>query len=520
MFYMQASESYGYFTSPRYYPGPNVNVTFENGTTHTYINAAVIQDVTSWGYISDGETFYETYIVPSTGNSKFKKRETTRLPTLLEHPRDISLSKRYVPNAYPEPFIQHSASDVPLAGYFLTHPNVSDLAVLMVQTFNTQSNTDAEEFQMVIQEFLAEAVSRGTEKMIIDVRTNGGGKIFLGYDAFKQFFPSTEIELQSRYRGHDASNLFGEQISTLQFSARTGDAYTSPFNYHSYDDKDLKSFKGWTDMYPPVQFNGDNFTDLLRYNLSDPLVTSSDRYSVGITITGYNDRSNFTKAPFSKDDIIILSDGICASTCSLFTEMMVQEAGVRTFAIGGRPQTGPMQPVGGTKGSLVLQSQYLSGISAYVVEEFASTRQEAQQWQSFLPTGFGINANDASVNFQDNIRKGAEQAGVPTQFVNDTAACRIFYTPSMYLNVSEVWSAVADVAWGDGGKLDGRRCVSGSSTAEQLAASSASASGSAKPTGSKGAAAAVGRAPEPLGMAPLVCGAVVLLSTVFGAALI
>ena len=40
---------------------------------------------------------------------------------------------------------------------------------------------------------------------------------------------------------------------------------------------------------------------------------------------------------------------------------------------------------------------------------------------------------------------------------------------------------VADVAWGDGGKLDGRRCVSGSSTAEQQPAS-----GSAKPTSGKG----------------------------------
>ena len=70
MFYMQASESYGYFTNPRYYPGPSVNVTFENGTTHTYINAAVIQDATAWGYTSDGEIFYETYIVLSTGNYK------------------------------------------------------------------------------------------------------------------------------------------------------------------------------------------------------------------------------------------------------------------------------------------------------------------------------------------------------------------------------------------------------------------------------------------------------------------
>lgn len=143
--------------------------------------------------------------------------------------------------------------------------------------------------------------------MMIDVRTNGGGKTFLGYDTFKRFFHSTEIQLQSQYRGHDASNLFAEQISKLQFSIRTGEAYTSSFNYYSYDDKDLKSFRDWTDMYPPEQFNGDNFTNLLRYNLSDPLVTSSDRYSIGITVTGYNDRSNFTKAPFTKDDIIIVS---------------------------------------------------------------------------------------------------------------------------------------------------------------------------------------------------------------------
>lgn len=68
---------------------------------------------------------------------------------------------------------------------------------------------------MVIQDFLAEAVSRGTKKMMIDVRTNGGGKVFLGYDTFKRFFPSTEIQLQSQYRDHDALNLFGEQISKL-----------------------------------------------------------------------------------------------------------------------------------------------------------------------------------------------------------------------------------------------------------------------------------------------------------------
>ena len=84
MFYTQASESYDYFTSPRYYPGPSVNATFENGITHTYINAAVTQDVTAWGYISDGETFYETYIVPSTLNSR-REKQLASLRSLSTH---------------------------------------------------------------------------------------------------------------------------------------------------------------------------------------------------------------------------------------------------------------------------------------------------------------------------------------------------------------------------------------------------------------------------------------------------
>ncbi|OCK75754.1 peptidase S41 family protein, partial [Lepidopterella palustris CBS 459.81] len=499
MFYMQSAESYGYFTNPRYYPGPTLNVTFANGTTFTYTNAAVVLDPSSWSQISDGETFYETYITPSTSNSKLKKRDPNRLPTQLKHPRDPSLARRDVPIAYPKPFIQHSSSTVPLAGYFLSHPNVTNLGVLMMQTFNTESVDDAEEFQLVVQNFLAEAVSRGTKKLIIDVRTNGGGKIFLGYDTFKQFFPSTEPQLQSRYRAHDATNVLGKEISTLQFNSRTGEVYTSPFNYHSYLTAAQKPFGGWTDLYGPTTFNADNFTNLLRYNLTDPLTTSSQQYSIGITITGYNDRANFTKSPFAAEDIIILSDGICASTCSLFTEMMVQEANVRTLAIGGRPRFGPMQSVGGTKGSLVLQAQYLTSLSAYVLEEFATTRQQVTAWEALLLPDFGINVNDATVNFQDNIRKGLESAGSPTQFINDTAACRVWYTNEMYLNVSQVWSEVADVVWGNGGKLDEGRCVPGSGTQEQAVASSvsagatATATGVVKPTKSSGAVAGMGR---------------------------
>ncbi|KAF2496952.1 peptidase S41 family protein-like protein [Lophium mytilinum] len=483
MFYMQAAESYGYFTNPRYYPGPTTNVTFENGTEHSYINAAVVLDTSAWSYIEDGKTFYENYIAPSaTGNSKIKKRDPSFPPTLLEHPRDIdlALTRRAVPINYPPPAVKHSASDVYMGGYF-----INDYGVLMMQTFSTESVTDALKFQSVIQTFISEAVSRGTKKIIVDVRDNGGGKIFLGYDAYKQFFPTEEPQLQSRYRAADANDLLGEKISTLSFNTRTGDLFTSPFNYHSYDDADLKPFTSWDDMTPPASFNNDRFTNLLRYNLSNPLTSTSDEFSIGVTVTGYLDRANFTAQPFKPENIVILSNGICASTCSLFTELMHTQSGVRTIALGGRPQLGPMQAVGGTKGSLVLQSTYLASLSNIVLQEFATSQSEADHWSGFLLGDFAINANAASVNFQDNIRKGDEKAGVPTQFVNDTADCRLWMTPQMYLNVSAVWDEVAAVAWGGkGGVLDEGKCVGGSATSQQAAASSASVSGGkAKPTG-------------------------------------
>lgn len=522
MFYMQPAESFGLFTNPRFYPGPSTNLTFENGTTQTYTNLAVILDPAAWSYVEDGETFYETFITPSSSNSKrlTKRENPNRLPRQLQHLKEPELSHLgTVPPDYPDPVVEHSAPDVPLAGYFID-TSAGTIGVLMVQTFNPESNSDAREFQSVIQDYISEAKSRNVAKHVIDVRANGGGKILLGYDMYLQFFPSQEPQLMSRYRGHQATQIIGEQVSGLK---RVSELYTSPFNYRSYLNKDLQAFGSWNDLYGPTTFNGDNFTNLLRYNLSDPLTTTDEEFSIGITVTGYGDRDNFTQDPFSKDDIVILTDGICASTCSLFTELMVQQSGVKTLAIGGRPELGPMQAVGGTKGSMVLQAQYLAAISQYMLQEFASSS-EAREWSQFLLQNFSIGVSDATVNFQDNIRKGLEGDGIPTQFLNDTASCRVWYSPNDYLNVSAVWTKAAEVAFGKNGGLDEGRCVAGSVTSQQAQQGQGEGSptnpeSSPSPSKSKGAAA--GLAPAQGGWTAIyVCGLAVFGSMVFGASLI
>lgn len=534
MFYMTPAESFGYFTNPPFYPGASVNLTFENGTSNVFKNSAIILDYTAWEYIVDGDSFYDTYISPSglfgsAGSKKLKKRSPYTLPRKLQHHRDAELDSAYVPLFYPDPVVEHSSPDVALAGYFVDSP-AGKVGVLMVQTFNTNDSDsdESEEFQGIVEDYINNAKEQNVAKHIIDLRTNGGGKVLLGYDMYLQFFPSQEPQLQARYRGHKASELIGSSLSTIgDLTYSNGDLYTSPFNYHSYLDKDLNNFTSWEDMYPPSKFHDDSFTDLLRYNLSDPLTTSSEEWSIGVTMTSYGDRSNFTNDPFKPEDLIILSDGICASTCSLFTELMVQQSGVKTLAVGGRPNTGPMQPVGGTKGSLVLQSDYLIAISDYVVSNFDAASDAIDS----LPTDFAIMAADASINFQDNIRKGLEQDGTPTQFLNDTASCRIWYESDMYLNVTALWSKAAAVAFGKDGGLDEDACIAGSVTSKESqqgqgegnptpAGGGGNGNSSPSPTGKKGAAAGAMRPSQGGWTAMCVCAAVVVGSMAVGAGLI
>lgn len=473
MFLMQPAENYGYFTNPRFYPGPTTNITFENGTNSESRNFAVVLQPETWAYIDSPKSFYETYAIPETSSLRVKKRDPNALPMHLENPRDhefrgsFALQHGSVPASYPRPELSHSAELVPLAGYFMNLGG-QQVGVLVVQTFNTDDVEGAQEFQQVVQEYISQAKSRGVEKHIIDVRANGGGKVLSGYDMFKQFFPSQEPQTQSRFRGHPASELFGASISSFKsMTVLNAELFTSPFSNDAYVSSELQEFSDWNAMYPPEEFHNDKFTALLKYNLSDPVTTTNERLAVGITVTGYGGRLNFTEDPFRAEDIVILSDGVCASTCSIFIELMAQQAGVRTLAVGGRPQSGPMVPVGGTKGTLVMPSVYLQAVSVYIISEFAKTNTQAREWATFVPNPFAIAVQDASVNFQDNIRAGLESGGLPTQFLNDTASCRIWYEPDMYLNVTRLWEKTAEVAFGNNGGMDEGACVSGSVTSRE-----------------------------------------------------
>jgi hypothetical protein len=537
MFYLQAAESYGSFVNPRNYPGPTTSITYENGTTAEYLNLATVVQADAWEDISSPDSFYDVYVVPQNSSllgasaSKVKKRDPKAPPLQLEHLRDMeiagytSVHGGSVPSTYPKPLVAHSGEQVPLAGYFID-TSAGKVGVLVVGTFNADIGQGSREFQAVIQEYIETAKSRGVEKHIIDVRNNPGGILLSGYDMYKQFFPSQEPQGQSRFRGSEASELLGSSLSSYdRLTALNAALFVSPFSNDAWITPDGNDIPDWAAMYPPDEFHGDKFTRLLKNNLSDPLQTSSEDFGLGLTITGYGSRSNFTTDPFRAEDLVILSDGICASTCALFTELMVQQSSVRTLAVGGRPSPGPMQPVGGTKGSLLLPVESLQGFALFAAASLGLTKAQISDWAAVIPNAFGTAVYDAGVNFMDNIRAGREDAGIPTQFSNDSASCRVWYTTDMLVNVGKLWEATAEVAFGNDGKLDEGRCIAGSVATRDMQTGGgegnpdASGTGAGKPKESDDAAWAVGRGGEAW-RAVGACAFVVMLSMGIGAGMV
>jgi Peptidase family S41 len=189
LFFRLAAQTFGSFASPRWYPGPTTTVLFENGTEQTRTNRAILQEASAWSDVTDGDSFYSTFVDAASARN-LRRGDTLNtlphIPNRLQHVREVpDDGNAEAILEYPEPDLT-GPKDVYINGYFVNHPTIKDLAVLSLQTFNTDSDSDARRFQALVQQFLEEAKSRGSEKVIIDLQSNGGGRVFLGYDVFRQ----------------------------------------------------------------------------------------------------------------------------------------------------------------------------------------------------------------------------------------------------------------------------------------------------------------------------------------------
>lgn len=437
-----------------FYPGPSTTIQFENGTVREFENyASVIGDFDG---VTDGSSMYQKFCSgPSKNKSKvIHKVKPTATPTSNKEPSILPTDNEPV-EGYPTPHI--ISSDKLVSGYLLDDPNHLDVAVLVIFSFQAKSVLQT---QSVIQTLIAECLSLGKTKMIIDLSSNSGGNLVVGYDTFRQFFPTIEQPGYSRFRLHEALKIITKQISKIasNFSFTSTnptdyDYYQTPFNYRFDLNETNEKFLSYEDKFSPKKFNGDEFTSNMRWDLEDPTMTSST-WGSGINVTGYGDRKNFIQ-PFKPENIILLHDGVCASTCAIFSEFMRLEAGVRSVAMGGRPNKEVIQGIGGTKGANSYSFESIHSI-AHQALDFGTPEQVAN-WTALttLSTLPIRRSTDSGINVRDQILRTNLEDGIPAQFIYEPADCRLYFEPNMITDVRAVWSKVASAVWGN------TECVAG-----------------------------------------------------------
>ncbi|WPH02081.1 Hypothetical protein R9X50_00493600 [Acrodontium crateriforme] len=448
------------------YPGPDTTLTFANGTSVTTENyAKVLRPFTG---VTNGEELYEMFFALPTGEPEEAEYYATHTvapaptPATSTAAANAAAATTIPAPGYPSPIIREMSNLN--SGYFLEGAGYDDIAVLSVPSF-VSSDDDEIPFQEVNTYLIDQAVKSGKKKLIIDVSANGGGTILQGYDLFKQLFPHILPYGADRLRAHEALNLIGKEVSfysekiarSLNDTDDQQNIISSVFNYQTDVDLNYHNFHSWAEKYGPqsVPSSTDKFTNIFRWNMSDVLTPDN---SGGIYISGYGPRSNITHQPFKAENIIIVYDGYCASTCTIFSELMRQQGGVKTIALGGRPTKDIIQAVGGIKGTNDFPWDYIFNnvILPFQLEglhDKAYYNNTVLGQYSTLP----FDRSTASVvNARDGLRQG-DKSGIPLQFIYEPADCRIYYTPAMAVDQTATWKTVADSAFN--GK---NHCIAGS----------------------------------------------------------
>lgn len=152
----------------------------------------------------------------------------------------------------------------------------------------------------------------------------------------------------------------------------------------------------------------------------------------------------------------------CASSCSILVENLKNKFGLMSIAIGGRAQNGPMQTVGGVKGSRLFNGDFMKSWPETYSFEAAKDKSLVDpifdSWSPAAAQRFQI-----SVNGMNAYRFG-DETDTPLHFIYEASDCRIWFTPEMIEDWTVLWNRVADIAFNNrnGNVMSSEYCVSGS----------------------------------------------------------
>ncbi|TLS25921.1 hypothetical protein PpBr36_07243 [Pyricularia pennisetigena] len=428
----------GYFRSGGYTELPDVSVyKYANGTVTSHPNNAILrQDLRG---ISNGRQLHLAYEIPAPQNFGTGKENDNK-----KSKGPVPINKPTVPG-YPLPVAKHYNDYI--AGYFMNGSDYHDVAVLSIYSFTPKATakkteTEFSEFRRVVRKFIEESRREKRTKLIIDLQANGGGMLHMAYELYRNLFPNSEPFDGTRIRATDAYNMIGK---AEYGTPKERNVVNNPL------DKNWKRYESWEALWGPVDAKEDKMTNLVRYDFKSNTTVGQP----GFYISGYGPNDKPPEPHFEGKNILIVTDGFCASTCTVLSRLLSNEQGVRSLALGGRPLKAPMQGIGGVKGAQMVKFQVFQDLLKDALKKMPKDAEKPDNLPRISQVPLLPSLSSISFNFR-NAYENADSL-TPLQFVYEAAHCRRFYTYEMTRDPTEVWRVAADVAFRGG------KCAEGSS---------------------------------------------------------
>src|SRR3569833_159766 len=402
---------------------------FSNGTTQTRKNfVSIFGDLTG---ISSADDLHNKFEVPSPTDSASTSTAAattgSATPTIpaSSSSRNTSNPSESNPLGYPSPIVVNT--DKYMAGYFLDDPDHRDTAVLALTGFiptnlKTAAPAQLQDFRRTIRKFLGACQAANKTKLVIDLQANGGGLVIEAFELYRNLLPNAPFWDAARIRATDAfdyiGRIFWDHGNPAEF---IGDLVA----------ENLQAFPDFDTLFGPYNTGKDNETAILRVNFTAPDATLEKGFWVsGFGPPGDSD-SALPPQVFDAKNIIIATDGICASTCTTFVGLMTRQGGVRTVALGGRPIKAPMQAMGGVKGR---QDYSWQTLSLFLNDSVTADGGRAGgSFGSALPSLDPApqqpqHTDDKAGGFNFKNAYSQRDTATPLQFVYEAANCKAFYT--------------------------------------------------------------------------------------------
>lgn len=296
------------------------------------------------------------------------------------------------------------------------HPKVG---VVYFEQFEPSVRYDAQTYFENISETLFTGITAlkkaGVKHLLIDISGNRGGYIMAGAIAIWSLWP------KDLYPGFPAVFRVNDLIRRQSDAAATTNDTNSEYFYGNYRSKSytpLTSNNQFIDPPVPQSING------IEDAYSHPFLDDFGDSSAAVT--------NFTAPPFEANDYVIVSNGICASTCSIFSSYLFQKHGVRSAVFGGAPNFIASQFDAGIKGSEV------TSIDRVVFElENAGLKNDKA-----APQLFPISAS-LSLNFRNAIPYIHKEDGI-LEYVWEQGTKKYQFTHEQHNSPQKIWEFVAE----------------------------------------------------------------------------